>query len=354
MKRIATKLMRVLVAIMLLSVSANVATAQDNPFESGWTLQPDASSLNFQSIKKQTVVESSSFATMSGTINETGQAEVVVLLDSVDTKIDLRNVRMRFLFFETFKFPEAKVTTQIDSSVLADLKTVRRKTVPLSYTMSLHGVEQSFDADVVATLLTDDLVSISTKTPISVSVSDFGLMEGLQKLQEAANVDILPSATVSFDMMFARNAAGAVAKPSQETETEKPASAALETAQFDAEACKGRFEILSRTGNIYFKSGSARLETKSAPLLNSLADIVSRCPGMVIEVGGHTDSVGGSAQNQRLSLSRANSVTQFLLNTGLTADRMVAKGYGEDEPIADNSTKEGRWKNRRIGFKVLN
>ena len=88
----------------VLATLALPATAQTSLFEGGWTLQP-SSRLNFQSVKKLTVVESSSFATLVGEIDSNGVATVRVLLDSVDTKIDLRNVRMRFLFFETFKFP---------------------------------------------------------------------------------------------------------------------------------------------------------------------------------------------------------------------------------------------------------
>lgn len=334
------------------------AQAQLNPFANGWELQPEMSNLSFQSVKKQTVVESSSFATFEGTISQTGEAELSVLLDSVDTKVDLRNVRMRFLFFETFNYPKATITTQIDAAMLNDLAEVRRKTIPVTYTMDLHGVKKAFDADVAVTLLTDDLVSIASKTPISVSVADFDLTEGLNKLQEAANVDIIPSATVSFDFVFKRNSAtggsgGTTTAPAAKEEL-APTSVALEVeGDFDREACKGRFEILSRTGNIYFASGSARLDDKSAPLLNSLANIVSRCPGMVIEVGGHTDSIGSNATNERLSQARAASVTRYLLNQNLSSDVLVSKGYGETSPIASNDTSEGRWKNRRIEFKVL-
>jgi outer membrane protein OmpA-like peptidoglycan-associated protein len=333
---------------------AHTALAQLNPFASGWTLQPEMSNLSFQSVKKQTVVESSSFASIEGSIGPGGETEVSVFLDSVDTKIDLRNVRMRFLFFETFNFPKAMITTQIDAAFLNDLSAVRRKTVPVSYTIDLHGVTKTYDADVAVTLLTDDLVSVASKTPISVSVADFDLMEGLGKLQEAANVDIIPSATVSFDFVFARNATTAQAAPAPSVAAATPASVALEAeGNFDREACKGRFEILSRTGNIYFASGSARLDAKSEPLLNSLADIINRCPDMVIEVGGHTDSDGSNATNLRLSEARATSVSRYLLGRDLSADTLVSKGYGEVAPLASNDTAEGRQKNRRIEFKVL-
>jgi OOP family OmpA-OmpF porin len=349
-----TKAVRaMLIACFAIIGLVGTAHAQADPFATGWTLQPEMSNLNFQSVKKQTVVETSNFATLEGSIDAGGATQVKVLLDSVDTKVDLRNVRMRFLFFETFKFPEAIITAQLDSALLADLAQVRRKQVPVMYTMDLHGVTKSFETQVSVTLLGNDLVSVSSGTPISVSVSDFNLNDGLGKLKEAASVQIIPSATVSFDFVFARNNATA------QTQTAPAAAAPVKSValeaegNFDLEACKGRFEILSRTGNIYFSSGSARLEAKSEPLLNALADIVSRCPGLVVEVGGHTDSVGSDATNLRLSRSRAKSVSDFLLASGLNADTIVSKGYGENSPIATNDTKEGRWKNRRIGFKVL-
>lgn len=343
-------LVRIFLVALVLPAGAN---AQDNPFSGGWKLQSEASSLEFQSVKKQTVVESSSFATLSGSIDESGFATLTVLLDSVDTKIDLRNVRMRFLFFETFKFPEAVITTQINPNDLVDLPQVRRKQIPLTYSLNLHGVSKTYESVATVTLLSDDLVSIANRKPISIPVNDFDLNDGLVKLQEAANVDIVPSATVSFDFLFARGTSLAEVEP-VETEPEKPASVALEVVgNFDQKACEGRFEILSRTGNIYFSSGSARLQDTSAPLLNSLADIIARCPDLSIEVGGHTDSDGSNAQNERLSRARATSVVNYLLAKGLNPDMLESKGYGEGSPIASNDTREGKSKNRRIEFKVL-
>ena len=346
-------MIRAILAIWLVLGGLSLpALAQSSLFEGGWALQP-SSRLNFQSVKKLTVVESSSFATLVGEIDGNGVATVRVLLDSVDTKIDLRNVRMRFLFFETFKFPEAVITARIDPAQLADLPQVRRKQMMMDYSIELHGVAKSYASEVVVTLLSNDMVSVASSTPISIPVADFNLMEGLQKLQEAANVDIVPSATISFDFIFARGGASSVVTEAAAV-PEKPASVALEAeGNFDPAACKGRFEILSRTGNIYFASGSARLQPESAPLLNSLADIIARCPGMVVEAGGHTDSVGSDDLNQRLSQARAQSVVTFLLAKGLKNDSIVSKGYGETSPIATNDTAEGRWKNRRIEFKVL-
>lgn len=350
--------LRAIIATAAFCAAVLPAQAQTDPFAGGWTLKNDQSSLDFQSVKNQTVVESSSFATFTGAITQTGDATVTVMLESVDTKIDLRNVRMRFLFFESFQYPEAVITARLDPAQLSDLPTVRRKTLSLPYSLDLHGVQKEATADVVVTLISDDLVSVATKTPISVAASDFNLTGGVEKLEDAANVDIIPSATVTFDFVFARNAVqgttAPASAPESQTEQEQPAQVALEpTGNFSAEACIGRFEILSRSNNTYFKSGSARLDGKSEPFLVSIADIVKRCPDMVVEVGGHTDSVGSDAANMRLSERRAASVLRNLVDKGVPAENLTSAGYGESQPKADNSTSKGRWKNRRIEFRVI-
>jgi OOP family OmpA-OmpF porin len=339
--------------VLLASLVGLPAWAQ-NPLEPGWTLQNSASSLRFQSVKKQTVVESSSFATFSGTIAPDGAVDITVALDSVDTKIDLRNVRMRFLFFETFTFPQATIRAQIDPASIADLATTRRKTMTLPVTIDLHGVSKEYTAEVAVTLISDDLVSVASVAPVSIAVADHNLSGGIQKLQEAAKVDIIPSGSVTFDFLFARDGGGTAAPAVAEAAPEPPRSVALEAeGNFDPEACKGRFEILSATGNIFFAPASARLDAKSNALLDQIHDIVSRCPGMVIEIGGHTDSDGSDATNQALSERRALAVQAYLEAKGVPRERLVVKGYGEAAPFVPNDSSENKARNRRIEFKVL-
>lgn len=342
-------------AAAAIAFSGASVLAQSSPFGSGWELEPGASKLQFQSIKNGSKIETSSFATLTGAIDADGNASLKVLLDSVDTKVDLRNVRMRFLFFETFEFPEANITTTIDPALVADLAEVRRKTISLPFTMNLHGVTREMKADLSLTLIGDDLVAVSTDEPINVAVADFNLEGGLEKLKEAANVEIVPSSSVSFDFIFRKtgDAQAPVATAAVTEPVAEPATAALEAeGDFSLEACIGRFEILSRTDNIYFTPGSAKLEAKSSALLDTVADIVTRCPQMNIEIAGHTDSVGKASYNQRLSEQRAASVVSYLTGKGIGEGRMTSIGYGEDRPIADNATKRGRWRNRRIEFSV--
>ena len=346
--------LRSLGAAAVALLMAGPLAAQDDPFGAGWLLQPEASSLTFQSVKNGSVVEASSFASISGAIEPDGEAAISILLDSVDTKVDLRNVRMRFLFFETFLHPEARVSLRLDPALPDELREVRRKVVRLPYELTLHGVTRPLEADLAVTLIGEDLVSVSTGEPILLAVEEFGLTEGLRKLEEAAGVTIVPSTTVTFDLIFEAAAPEAPAELTLAAAAPAaPAEAALEEeGDFSKEACVGRFEILSRTGNISFAPGSARLDVSSRPLLESVVDIVSRCPELKIRVAGFTDSVGPEDENQALSERRAASVARYLAERGIEASRVVSVGFGEAEPVADNATPEGRSRNRRIEFSV--
>lgn len=346
--------------VLLVSFAASLlvgqaAFAQESPFQNGWTLRRDASSIRFQTVKNVTKVESSTFAEFEGGIDETGAAKIVIYLDSVDTKIDLRNVRMRFLLFETFQFPQAVITAQIDPEQLSDLPSVKRKFIPLKFNLELHGVKASFDTEVSATLLDNNLVAISSTAPVSIPTSAFNLDGGVKKLEEAAKVTIIPSATVSFELVFAQDSAGEESTKSETAvDSQLAASKALEPeGNFDVEACKGRLEILSRTDNIYFASGSALLDSRSEPLLNSIVDIISRCPELIIEVSGHTDSDGSATSNMRLSRLRAEAVAQYLASKNILQKRIRSVGYGETRPVASNETAEGKHRNRRIEFAVV-
>ncbi|MCV2891399.1 OmpA family protein [Ruegeria aquimaris] len=335
-------------ALFLLAVPAKAQSI--DPFENGWILDSPASALRFMSVKKASIAENSGFANLSGVITPDGEARVVVQMDSVDTKIDLRNVRMRFLFFETFKFPETTITARLPSDQLMDLHQVRHKFIELPFTLNLHGITMDRTADVAVTLINNDRVAVANTIPIAIGLSEFGLDDGRAKLQEAANVDILPFGFVSFDFIFDCSTPGTPPKL-EKVATPSPAAAALETkGVMDNEACNGRMEILSRTGSIYFRSGSARLDDASLPLLENLFDIVNRCPQLRIEIGGHTDSDGSNANNQALSEKRAEAVQAFLTGKGIASDRLIAVGYGEDRPVVPNTSAANKERNRRIEF----
>ena len=105
--------------------------------------------------------------------------------------------------------------------------------------------------------------------------------------------------------------------------------------------------------NIFFESGSTNLKSESFADIDRVVDVMRSVPNLKIEIGGHTDSSGKDSFNLALSNSRARSVTEYILSKGIDANRVTYKGYGEANPVASNLTAEGRAKNRRVEFIVL-
>ena len=108
-----------------------------------------------------------------------------------------------------------------------------------------------------------------------------------------------------------------------------------------------------RLDNIYFDFDKSTLRPESFEELDKLKDLLNKYPNMNIEISGHTDSKGSDEYNLELSQGRADAVRQYLLDNGIMAGRIEAKGYGETQPEADNDTEEGRQINRRVQFTVL-
>ena len=118
-------------------------------------------------------------------------------------------------------------------------------------------------------------------------------------------------------------------------------------------SCQDSFKKILSSGKINFTSGKSVIQPESYKLLDSLVAVAKKCPNDAVAIGGHSDSVGSKKFNKTLSASRANAVKEYLINKGISGNRLQAIGYGESKPIADNSTDEGRAKNRRIEFNVI-
>lgn len=108
-----------------------------------------------------------------------------------------------------------------------------------------------------------------------------------------------------------------------------------------------------RINNIFFNFGEAELLEDSYSELRRIAELLKKNPDMKIRINGHTDNVGSHRNNYLLSLNRAKNVAEFLYSLGIDKTRIKVKGYGERKPIANNSTEEGRQKNRRVEFVIL-
>jgi len=105
---------------------------------------------------------------------------------------------------------------------------------------------------------------------------------------------------------------------------------------------------------VQFETGTAQLRPESDAILSQVAKVLTEHPELeLVEVQGHTDDTGTAELNRTLAHDRAAAVVQWLVGHGIAASRLSGKGYGQARPIADNTTEEGRAKNRRVEFVIL-
>ena len=114
--------------------------------------------------------------------------------------------------------------------------------------------------------------------------------------------------------------------------------------------CINKIEETLRVRKIKFEPGSDRVDLAGHETLDDIAKILLNCGDIRLEIGGHTDSQGREQMNLNLSQSRANSVLFELQRRRVLTKNIIAKGYGESQPIASNDTEQGREINRRIEF----
>ena len=116
--------------------------------------------------------------------------------------------------------------------------------------------------------------------------------------------------------------------------------------------CEDSINDILQKRTVNFKTGSARLAQQGNQVVQQIAELLIPCPNASITINGHTDNVGSAQKNMRLSIRRAESVAQALIQMGFGAKRFKINGAGESQPIADNNTAEGRYKNRRIEVRL--
>ncbi len=123
----------------------------------------------------------------------------------------------------------------------------------------------------------------------------------------------------------------------------------------DASSLKDELEKSGHVAvyGILFDTGKATLQPSSESTLSEIVKLMQDNADLKLRVEGHTDNVGGTAANQALSQKRAETVKNWLVSHGIAEDRLVAKGFGDTEPVADNSTDEGKSKNRRVELAKL-
>lgn len=111
--------------------------------------------------------------------------------------------------------------------------------------------------------------------------------------------------------------------------------------------------IVTLPQDILFATDSATLRPDLTSDLRALASNLQAYPNTSVQIIGHTDNVGEAGYNQRLSVARAESVSRILMNNGVSSNRLIAIGRGEDQPVSSNLTAEGRERNRRVEIVIL-
>jgi outer membrane protein OmpA-like peptidoglycan-associated protein len=127
--------------------------------------------------------------------------------------------------------------------------------------------------------------------------------------------------------------------------------------EVDAEGCQVLFQPTKKTlilEGVTFETGKSTLTPESETILNGVAESLVANDSIRVQVTGHTDNTGSLALNRRLSRARADAVRTYLISRGVAEDRLTARGFGPDQPIASNKTAEGRAQNRRVELTRLN
>ena len=170
-----------------------------------WSLVSSQSNISYVTIKSGSLAEVNTFGQISGSVSNSGQAEFIVYLDSVDTSNDIRDPRLREFLFQTETYPLAKATSKLDMAQLNALAIGDSKVVTLDLTLEFHGVSEQFDVDMRVTRTGANKAKVDTIAPLLIDAEDFGLEGGLAKLQELAGLEsITPVVSATVGLTFER------------------------------------------------------------------------------------------------------------------------------------------------------
>lgn len=164
------------------------------PALADWNLDPARSHLNFISIKANDVAEINTFGNIQGVVDDTGQATVTLLLDSVETLIPIRNERMRQFLFETTDYREAVLRARIDPKLIAELAVGEIARIAAEGSLSLHGQEQPMTLAMQAAKVDARTVMVANVAPLIVDAAKFGMTEGVEKLRELVGLSSISKA----------------------------------------------------------------------------------------------------------------------------------------------------------------
>jgi polyisoprenoid-binding protein YceI len=193
-------------SVSLTLAACSPAGSEGTPLAEGdWKLDGAASELSYVTIKADEIAETNTFEGLSGGVTADGAANISIDLASVSTGVDIRDERMRDVFFVVADNPEASITAQIDPASFEGLAIGESVDTPLEGTIALKGAEVGFQADISVTRVSDNRVLAVSDKPVIVSAGQFGLTDGLAELQSLAELpSITPVVPVTFSLTFER------------------------------------------------------------------------------------------------------------------------------------------------------
>ena len=187
--------------IRLISCAALLLMAQATLAD--WRLT-SASKVGYVSIKNNAIAEHNVFSGVTGSLSKKGQLKINIDLSTVETQVDIRNQRMRELFFEVTQYPQAVVTAELDVQELAQIDSGAPLEIVKPFTLSLHGVEATAEAH-LRVVAVGGRAWVSTVRPILISAADFGLEGGVAALQKIAGLEAIAAVVpVSIDLKFVK------------------------------------------------------------------------------------------------------------------------------------------------------
>ncbi|MEO1220170.1 MAG: YceI family protein [Pseudomonadota bacterium] len=198
-------------ALLALALTGSLAACSQAPADppaltgNAWSVDSDASELSYVSVKAGEIAEANTFENVTGSVTAEGGATIEVDLSSVSTGVDIRDERMRDIFFVVANNPSATVTAQVDPAAFEALGVGESLDTTLDGTLSLAGVDAPFQAEVSVTRAGPDRVIAVTDKPVIIDAGRFELTDELAQLQELAGLpSITPAVPVSFSIAFER------------------------------------------------------------------------------------------------------------------------------------------------------
>lgn len=187
--------------------NAGDSAAATAPAAAGdWAIDAAASHVDYVSIKAGEVAEANRFEKLTGSVGADGAARVEIDLASVNTGVEIRDERMREIFFQVAEFPTAVITAQLDPAKFAALEVGQVVVQPVTAKVAVKGMEADVEAQVQIARIADNRVIAATTRPIIITTDMFGLTDELGELRALAQLpSISPAVPVTFTLAFTRS-----------------------------------------------------------------------------------------------------------------------------------------------------